>query len=527
MASARQSQRPGDRLSELEGRLSDDARFLDLSLEIRRKKTGETLLKVGGRWDRLTETFTNDEASECVVIYAKESQVPIVLQFKAWLEAFIARKPRKRMLLTGGGRRGGKSFIMVACIIAVAIAVPDALCWLVSPNLTKRDELERYFKEIVPPAWRFYRGAPEYRFTLPNFSTVQSITGDTSEALKRGEATVIGYNEPQTCSVDVVTYGLPALIDDGGLAFFAGNPARTRKGMWFNNLRLAILNETYKGGLFFDVPVDANDSIDQAARSDVNEALHLLDEEAAKRDADGEWTAVGDFAYGEFDGKRNIGHAPDVGDITGLLTKRKVYRAYDYFGGADFQRDPWNAGVFVKAYGDPARPIYYVVREILKPGFEDEFLDEAYIEGRFQPENTIWVGDASGTWQDAAHSKGRVSFDVFKARRWVIHPPQMKKSDRGEHPRNPDIDDRLNLVNKLLTTGRLIVDRDLCPKLAESLKECELGPSGKPRGRHAHVTDALGYALWWIEPKPKLPPNKASMEGMSFLNVRPTGPRTL
>jgi hypothetical protein len=530
MSTARPSRRPADRLSELEGRLTAEVRYLDLSLEIRRKKTGETLLKVGGRWDRLTETF-DGEAEHCVVLYAKESQVPIVIEFALWLAAFIARGPRKRFLLTGGGRRGGKSFIMVALIVALAIAVPDALCWLISANLTKRDELERYFKEIVPPEWRTYRGAPEYKFTLPNCSTVQSITGDTAESLKRGEATVIGYNEPQTCSVDVATYGLPALIDEGGLALFAGNPARRKKGMWFNRLRQAIVDGDLKGedgqptGDFFQVDVEDNDSIDQGARADFNDALRLLDEEAAKRDADGEWTPVGDFAYGAFVPKLHLRAAPDLGDITAQLTKKRGGRSFDYFGGADFQRDPWNAGVMLKAFGDPARPVYYVVGEILKHGYEDEFLDEVFFDGRFQPENLLWIGDASGTWQDGHHTpgRGRVSFDVFKARRWTIKPPQTKKSDRGEHPRNPDVDDRLNLVNILLKLERLFIDPKLAPKLAESMRECETGPDGKPRGRHAHETDALGYALWWIEPKPKAPQKPAGAEprGASFPNLRP------
>ncbi|GAC1660294.1 MAG: hypothetical protein PVS2B1_17150 [Candidatus Dormibacteraceae bacterium] len=518
---ARRSQRPADRLSELEEKLNVEVRYLDLCLEIRRKTTGETLLRVGGRWDGLAETF-DGEAKSCIIVYAKESQVQIVREFAAWLAAFIAREPRKRMMLTGGGRRGGKSFIMVALLVALAIAVPEALVWLVSPNLTKRDELERYIKEIVPPAWRTYRGAPEYRFTLPNLSTVQSITGDTAESLKRGEATAIGYNEPQTCSVDVATYGLPALIDEGGLAFFAGNPARTKKGMWFNNLRQAIVEGTIDTGSFFPVPVEDNDSIDQGARADFNEVMYLLDEEAAKRDAAGEWAPVGKFAYGSFEPKVNIGTTPQVGDVTAALLKQKGFRSFPYVGGADFQRDPWNAGVVLQAFGDVKRPIYYAVAEILKPGYEDDFLDEVYFDGRFQPENLTWVGDASGTWQDGAHSRGRVSFDVFKARRWTIQPPQVKKSDRGEHPRNPDVDDRLNLVNALLRLERLVIDKARCPRLAESLKACELGTDGKPRGRHAHITDALGYVLWWLEPRPAMP-RRSGPEAFTVPLIRRSG----
>lgn len=514
------------RLSELEEKLSDDRRYLDLCLEIR-TKAGATILRVGGRWDRLHECY-DGEAATCTVVIAKESQIPVVLEFRAWLEAFVNKQPRKRMMLTGGSRRGGKSYIMVALVVAMAIAVPDALGWLVSPNLTKRDELERYLREIVPPEWRHYRGAPEYRFTLPNYSSVQSITGDTAEALKRGEATIIGYNEPQTCTVDIVTYGLPALIDEGGLAFFAGNPARTKRGMWFNNLRKAIIEGVINSGTFFDVSAEENDSIDQGARRDINETLYLLDEEAAKRDAAGEWIDVGDFAYPEFDGRRNVGLVPELGtDITPQLTKRRAYRAFPWFAGADFQAWPYNAGVVVKAYGDMARPTYYVVGEILATGLEDNFLDEVFFDGRFAPENLLWIGDASGTWQDAQHTKGRCSFDIFKQRRYMILPPQLRKSDRAEHPRNPDVDDRLNLVNNLLKTGRLVIDRARCPKLIEGLKECELGPTGKPRGYWSHITDALGYALWWAEPKPKQFSQPPARGDIKEIDLAIKGPRIL
>jgi hypothetical protein len=157
-------------------------------------------------------------------------------------------------------------------------------------------------------------------------------------------------------------------------------------------------------------------------------------------------------------------------------------------------------------------------------------IDEIVFDTRFTPENCVLIGDASGTWQDAHHSRGRVSFDVFKARRWRMVPPQIKRSDRGEHPRNPYVLDRLNLVNRLLAGDakgpRLLIDPQRCPRLAEALRECEYR-NEKPRGRHAHITDALGYALWWIEPMPK--PAQRPPQASDIIPVPrvPRGPRPL
>jgi hypothetical protein len=134
------------------------------------------------------------------------------------------------------------------------------------------------------------------------------------------------------------------------------------------------------------------------------------------------------------------------------------------------------------------------------------------------PENTLWIGDASGTWQDGRHSlRGRVSFDVFKQRRWRIEAPQKKRTNHGDHPRNPAREDRIALVNNLLAQGRLYIDGDTCPDLLLALKKCEL-KNGKPVGKYAHSTDALGYALWWLEPRPKA---RVGVPKVGTVEVRP------
>jgi hypothetical protein len=320
-------------------------------------------------------------------------------------------------------------------MLAIAIAVPGAICWMISPNLGKRRELERYVNRQTLSTWRTYH-LRDFSYTLANGSTLEAITGLTANATKRGEATVVFYNEPQDMAVDALSFGLPAIIDSGGLGLFAGNPATTPKGRWYNELREMVLEETQEGilrGEFHDVPAKGNADIDQDAREDVNAIIRRLDPTRAKADADGLWLPVGDYAYVEyFEKARNIRQAlPDINDCTSQIIRRKLGRPFPKIAGADFNGKPWNAGAVVQAFGDPKCPVYYVTGEFLKDGFEDAFLDEVYQEGNYDPEHLFWIGDSSGTWQDAHHSKGRASFDIFKSRRYWIEAPTEKKTDRG------------------------------------------------------------------------------------------------
>ena len=505
--------RPGALLSAVEAAYSDSGRFVDLELRLKRKATGEVLLKVGGRWDRIAQKYVG-EASRNVDIEINESQVECVTAFKTWLVARIENKDRKIVLMAGGKRRGGKTVVWMICLFALCIALPGSVTWVVSPTLQKRDEIERVVKRFIPRrlGWWHYRGVPEYKFNLINGSSVQNLSGDVPDNLKRGGAEAFFLNEAQDVTKTIYSLGLPAISDTGGVCFLAANPPNTKRGEWVLTVKNSI-QDGETDGVYIEVDPALNVDIDQAARGKVAAAIMAADPETARRDLEGVRAPIGDMAYPHFSKKINLGKVPEVGDVTTAVINRKMPRPFTILAGADFQSYPGNAGIFVRAFGDPKVPTYYAVREFMNDGWEDEFLDEVSIAG-YEPEQVLWIGDASGTWQDAHHSRGRVSFDVFHKRRWRIEPPTVKKSDRGTHPKNPNVSDRLNRINMLLGTGRLIIDRELCPKLAEDLEKCQM-KAGKPIGKHSHRTDALGYALWWAEPDPRptsmIPPKGSIM----------------
>ncbi len=494
-------------LSELQEAFSDSRRYLDLCLSIRRKTTDEEILTIGGRWDRTEEQFLADDPDDLAarVMAVNDNQTAAFAAYTAWLIARIQGLPRKRLLLTGGDRRGGKSWILTAMACTTAIAIPNAIVWLISPALNKREELEKYIKGHVPREWREY-SARDMTFKFPNGSTIRNVTGDDADALKRGEADLVCYNEPQLMVEDVLTYGAPAIVDKGGLLLFAGNPARRRKGVWFTRIVKAVESGKYSKGSFCRLSAADNPDIDSSARGDIGELMTLVNPEAARADYDGIFMEPGSFAYAEhFDDTRNTcASLPDIvsGDITAQLIKRAgVYGGLSTLCGVDFQSWPFNAGVSLLGTGDASDPTWYVTGYLQREGEEDLFLDEAF--ALWDQSRTLWIGDASGTWQDAQHIRGRSSFDKFKARRWRIEPPQKKRSDRGDHPANPAREDRIDLVNGLLRRGKLIICMDKAAPVAEALAKCEVDAKGKPKGRYAHLSDALGYPLWWATPKPK------------------------
>lgn len=500
----------------------------------KRRKTGEVLLDAGGQWDRLTRSFTGNRPKLVKVIYLEESQVAFVRWFAEFLRDLREGLPRDiSMALAAGDRRGGKTYSLLLCTIALLIDCPalggsNAVGWVVSASYQEKDEIDKTIEENIPAHWYMARKAPEHRYYFAHGSVLRNVSADDPESLRRGRVDVVLYNEAQKVPIAALANGIFGTADKGGIALLAANPPRRKVGEWVRLLKEAIDEERIGGVKFFGFSSKDNTQINKPARARVGAILRLLDPRQALADDEGAFLPIGDRAYPYFTAKKNVGPPPDPKfDVTHQVTRTRIFRPYEYVGGVDFQSQPWNAAVALQAYGDPKAPTLYAVAEWLKDGPEDQLLDEIFFDGRFQPENTMWVGDASGTWQDASHQRGRVSFDFFKARRWRIEPPQKKKSDRGEHPRNPDVSDRLNLVNKLLATERLVIDPLRCPKLAESIRECELGPNGKPRGRHSHVTDALGYALWWLEPRPDPAIRPLSKADLVSANLAPKGPRLL
>jgi hypothetical protein len=509
-------------MREEEEKRNSVTRYQDLCLIFRRRKTGDVLLSTGGKWDNYENKFLRggtSTAKRAKIIDLEESQVEFSKWYSTWLDAFIADEPRDtRLVLTAGERRGGKTTIGLLSAIALAVGRPNSIVWVVSSTYQERDEIESAILRFVPSNWYIYRGAPKYRFIFSNGSVVRNVSADDPETLKQGRVDLVFVNEAQKMQAGVLTNSLPGIIDCGGLTILAANPPRRAIGEWVRDLKEAIDAKRVNSAKFFGFSAKLNEQIDQQAREDVGSILRVIDPKVAAADDEGLWLPVGDVAYSHFAVNKHVIPPPYIGDTTKDFLRSKMGRPYEYVNGADFQSTPHMAGVSVKIYKSPdGRNIYHVVGEVLRDGTEDDFLDTVDESGIWTPENTLWVGDASGTWQDGAHKSGRVSFDIFKSRRWHILPPQRAKTE-NRRPKNPAVEDRINLVNKLLAQDRLYIAPQ-AQNLALSIKKCPV-KFGKPYGRHSHITDALGYVLYYLEPAPKPEKSELTTSVWSVANAR-------
>jgi len=491
--------------------------MLDLALLLRRRTTKEILLAAGGRWDRIEKRFTG-ERPRFHVIDLEESQI----EFTRWFAGFLCdlREGRPRdcsLALAAGERRGGKTFNLLVCALALLIDVPaipidggsPTVGWVVSASYQERDELDKIIREYIPPAWYTHRKAPEFRYTFAHGSSLRNVSADDPESLKRGRVDCVLYNEAQKIPIAALSNGIYGTADKGGIALLAANPPRRTIGEWVFHLKQAIDERAVQGARYFGFSSKDNTCVDQPARERVGEILRLLDPRAAKADDEGLWLPVGDRAYPKWS-KKLVEKTPEISpkEITAPTLERLTFVRYRFVAGADFQGRPHQAGAVLRIFAGDDGPIYWFVDELIVEGTELHLSDEAYAHG-YTPETLLWVPDASGSFQDAKHSGNTTSYDALRSQRWNVQAPtEIKRPDRSRHPKNPDVDQRLGIMYRLMEAGRLRVD-PRCKWLIESFRECPLGNNRfgkrKPYGKHSHITDAAGYAIYFLEPKPTDP----------------------
>jgi hypothetical protein len=495
---------------------ADQSRFVPLALQLRRKSNGEPLLMAGGQFDRLTARFTDAPVAPHV-LPIEESQLEFFRWWSMWLASFRDGTPREiSFAMCAGNRRAGKSHGTLLAQVSACVEVPGTIAWCVVDSFRSRDEVDRTITENVPGEWFHRRLSPEFAYTFANGSIIRILSADDSEALKAGRVDVANLVDLQKLSAAALLNTLGGTIDRNGIVLASANPPRKARGQFVIDLKERLEVKQLAGSLFFGFDANLNTAVDQGARARFAAIAEVVDPKLGDADAEGTWRPIEDMACPRFTAA-NVGAIPEqLDDITQRLIAAKVDRSFPYFAGADFQKYPWHAVTFLRAFRRAdGKALYVAVGEVVHEGTETELLDRIDDVGTFTPENTVCVLDASAWWQDGAHTRGRSSSDIFKSRRWPVYPPQSKRSEKGEHARNPAVEDRLSLLNNLLTQERLLIDPTHCPKLALALKKCEL-KFGKPRGRYAHQVDSLSYALWWIEPKTAAPSEPHSINVETF-----------
>lgn len=452
----------------------------------------------------------------------EESQVAFTLWFAEQLADFRDGYPRDISLaLVAGDRRGGKTFDTYFCQIAALIEVPQipsglpSIGWTISRTFRQRDELDLLIHGFIPAGFYKAQKAPEHRFTFLHGSILRNLSADDPEGLRQGRVDWLLYNEVQAMRPKAVKNGLYGTADVGGLCILAANPPSGPEGEWLHDLKDGIEEDEELGKIarFFNFSSKQNTKIDQPARKRVERLAAIIDPEGAESDAEGVWQRWGPKAYPEFNPRPvskggMVGPVPELGmvNITRVVTERHFWAPYPKACGGDFQKKPHESGAVCEIYEGPdGLPIYWFTDEILAKGNEEVLSTQAYAQG-YVPDEMVWIADCSGSYQGAERIPGRTSYNVLEGQGWRVYPAEIIKiPEKSDHPRNPDVGQRLVLMMMVMRAGRLRVD-PRCTWLIKSFTKCEVRATdyGKrvPKGRFAHITDGASYLVWRLEPKP-------------------------
>lgn len=481
---------------------ADGSRMVSMALVLKRKSNGESLLMVGGQYDRLSGRYT-DAQVQPHSLPIEESQVEFVQFGALWIASYRDGTPRDTSFaMCAGPRRGGKSHGTLMVQIAACVEVPGSIGWAVVDSFRSRDEVDRALVENIPGAWFHRRLSPEFSYTFANGSIIRILSADDSEALKAGRCDIGNLVDLQKLSPAALLNVLGGTIDKNGIVLASANPPRRARGQFVIDLKEKLEERQLEGARFFGFDASKNTAINQAARKRFSAIADVVDPKLGDADADGSWQGIGDCAYHAFRRTDHVRLAPDEGDITTTIARRKFGKAYPLVGGLDAQSHPHNCTVIARVFhGIDGRPNIYVIGEVVQPGTELELCDAIADTEAWGPENVALVLDASCFWQDAGHTKGRATSDIMRAQGYHCVPPQKKKSATGDHASNPNVEDSISLVNTLLTQHRLFIS-PACPQLITALKRCQQ-KFGKPVGFHSHVSDALRYLVWIVEDRVK------------------------
>ena len=171
--------------SQLDAAVRHDERYLDLQIKFVRYKSGTTIARYGGRWDRRTKEFVGN-ASRC-------REITILCSY--------------------------------------AVAVPDSIVWTVVPSEKFIEEPRKVIADaIMPSVWYEYNGSPQFTFYLVNGSQHVLLSGHKPSNLKKGKAALVGLNEAQQIRGESYRNARGASVDAGGFSIVAANPPIDMEG---------------------------------------------------------------------------------------------------------------------------------------------------------------------------------------------------------------------------------------------------------------------------------------------------------
>lgn len=514
--------------------------IVDLQIDVVRYKSGTPIARFGGAWDRGARQWIGDaETSRIVEVHGAQAEA--VLSFSSWLRAHLSGeredvRDRIREIIQGdlsfdadaralvglcemlltGGRRSGKTNLMMLLLTCYAVSVERSIVWTVTPAETRHVEPIKVLRELMPAAWYLERGAPDYRFDLANDSVHRILSGHDPNMLKQGNAVLVGFNEGQAIKLESYNMGRGGTVDAGGFTIVAANPPIAGDvGTWVLDAAVGAEKGERPGAEhYFCDPLD-NPHIDPSKLLALRTSMtaHDFDTQVRGKLLDLPNRVL--YGWSRLDNERSL---PDLGVCTrDFLTAHEGDRArWEKIAVFDVQHFPYVAVLILDVAVDPSDPhnpragILWGVDEVAIPqGDEVDACTEIKARG-YRPERMLVIMDASCFWQQMQRDqirqlpeyRGKSSAWIVQQQGfpWVVPPDRRMKA-------NPDVFDRVRATNASVVAAdgvrRLMIDPARCPNAAHSARKWTLNKNGKPdrEGEPAHFGDVLGYAVWRFFPR--------------------------
>lgn len=481
-----------------------DTRIVDLAVEFVDERDQSVLFTCGGRWDRKLRRWAEAPPRSVLQVRVHAGQIETVLWFRSWLEAYMVGDGVALMIyaiLLIGGTRSGKTWLGLRLMVAFAIAVPTSRVWAVQEvDVERADELETELDELLPDAW-FTKAGKKYKCANGSVITIRSAKYPSK--LKRGRCDFAFMNEGQNVSEDAYLRLRERTADTHGLVVVAANPPNDNPlGEWVAEFAEECKARRREHCLSFHYVHEDNPHVSR-------EMLAALEAETDPRtfaiEVKGEVMPPSNAVMHAFSLNHNIDEVPEIGDVTAeFLAKCALGRGATHFVGLDFQKSPHMAAVVGRAFRNPddlEKPLLYYHDEVIIDLGDEHDLSDGLFDLGLDPSKTVLICDASGEWQDGAHTKGgSSSFDILRQCGWrrIFRPDRKSKA-------NPPVHERSKNDNRLLHAqdGSHIVRIDpSCVALIQACKKWRR-KSGIPdkRSDHAHIGDAFGYSNFRIYPR--------------------------
>ena len=398
---------------------------------------------------------------------------------------------KARHIMLYGGSRSGKTFISVYSVIVRACKVKSRHVILrLNFNHIKTsiwlDTLPKVLKIAfpdLPVEWN----KSDYYVTLPNGSEIWVAGLDDEKRVEKilgKEYSTIYFNECSQIPYKSVQIALTRLAEKNDLrkkAYYDENPpSKKHWSYWLFIKKLdPVDNVPVDPEKYDSILMNPKDNIDNIDEEYISEVLDNLSEQQKKRFKDGEFSSDDDgVAYYSFDRER---HVMPI-EKRNLIGQKLV--------GMDFNVQPMTA--VIAHYSNKT---FYIFQEAFLENSDTFKMTDYLIKNGHRGSNIY--PDSTGKNRKTS---GKSDHHILQ-----------EAGFRVQYTRNPLVFDRVNNINRLLMEGRIIISPD-CKKLINDLEKVSWKDGQldqKTDKMVTHISDALGYLCWAIEPlKEKQPESK-------------------